>query len=700
MSLTYWAMGNTHNSNYYYNEEYDSTWEREEGSDHEETTEVFRPFKATYAAKDMQTFRHKYRKTLPPDYNDDYKDEEYLEDDEVLPNLNFYRNNIPFEPQGVFIDYFHNEWVGDYDKLEYVHSYIQWLFPIQEKGMNFESRELSLREIQEFRKDEEVKRRLLTSYKLMLDFYGIKLVDEETGDVERAFNWEERFKNLNRNPHNNLRITRILKCLALLGFPRYQKPLVRFFLEETLVRETLPRVKQSVLDYFMFAVVDKTERQELVRFAFDHFKQKNEFEWCPRRICNKWLKELEKGTESQNLNADSTKEVSSDLTFQNDETKKEDENKTDTNEDTSNGKYVDSKGKNDENVSGESQDPKEKASPLSAAGNANKSETNEEFEAPSSVDSDGHTNSEDQAAIQEGDDKNSDSITSSDESPSENAKETSNQSPTIEKCAQDASPSSINSGITQKYDGTHEDESKPCNLKSQHTESDSKEHESGEMKKSGSASPGDCVANSAHSDEEKSTDMNSQKYTGSVEEAKVPSSALGQTSDKDSSNSESIDTHGSDRNINCESGEISEEDQAKSGPTHQPPTTLKSPISQENMTNPLKGNEDQSQGNVMFNQLKATSEDPVHQSVVDIAEESSDENAGSAVTSLNNEYSDSKEVKNSKECKTLKNDVSSSHVTPDEDKEAGESSKEESVEEIGCVKNGDAKKHEYFNTQL
>lgn len=51
---------------------------------------------------------------------------------------------------------------------------------------------------QEFRKDEEVKRRLLTSYKLMLDFYGIKLVDEETGDVERALNWEERFKNLNR----------------------------------------------------------------------------------------------------------------------------------------------------------------------------------------------------------------------------------------------------------------------------------------------------------------------------------------------------------------------------------------------------------------------------------------------------------------------------------------------------------------------
>lgn len=49
-----------------------------------------------------------------------------------------------------------------------------------------------------FRKDEEVKRKLVESYKLMLDFYGIRLVDETTGEVERADNWEERFSNLNR----------------------------------------------------------------------------------------------------------------------------------------------------------------------------------------------------------------------------------------------------------------------------------------------------------------------------------------------------------------------------------------------------------------------------------------------------------------------------------------------------------------------
>lgn len=49
-----------------------------------------------------------------------------------------------------------------------------------------------------FHRDMIVKKRLLKSYKLMLDFYGIRLVSEETGEVKRAENWRERFENLNR----------------------------------------------------------------------------------------------------------------------------------------------------------------------------------------------------------------------------------------------------------------------------------------------------------------------------------------------------------------------------------------------------------------------------------------------------------------------------------------------------------------------
>lgn len=99
--------------------------------------------------------------------------------------------------------------------------------------------------------------------------------------------------------HNNLRITRILKSLGELGFEHFQAPLVRFFLEETLVRKTLSGIKRSVLDYFLFAVRDKRERRKLVRFAFQHFEPKDKFVWCPRRIQKRFKKKSEKRQNSQ-----------------------------------------------------------------------------------------------------------------------------------------------------------------------------------------------------------------------------------------------------------------------------------------------------------------------------------------------------------------------------------------------------------------
>lgn len=101
-----------------------------------------------------------------------------------------------------------------------------------------------------------------------------------------------------RNMHNNLRITRILKSLGELGFRHYQAPLVRFFLEETLVKKTLGSVKRSVLDYFLFAVLDKEKRQELVRFAYHHFEPKDKFVWCPRKI-QKQFRKAEKSKDGE-----------------------------------------------------------------------------------------------------------------------------------------------------------------------------------------------------------------------------------------------------------------------------------------------------------------------------------------------------------------------------------------------------------------
>ncbi|XP_076597750.1 opioid growth factor receptor [Chaetodon auriga] len=276
--------------------EYDSTWDTEsDGDDPVGESQTRRSCqdknRSTWtlnwhhaprnvrAAKDMQNYRRGY-----PNLTDDECSEDKMN------NLQFYLNKFPSAPDDVYIESFLKDWKNDYKRLERVHSYIQWLFPLREPGVNYMASELTKKEIEAFKKNEDAKKRLVESYELMLGFYGIRLVNKESGEVKRAENWKERFGNLERNMHNNLRITRILKSLGELGFEHYQAPLVRFFLEETLVKKTLSSVKRSVLDYFLFAVLDKEKRQELVRFAYLHFEPKDKFVWCPRKIQKQFRK--------------------------------------------------------------------------------------------------------------------------------------------------------------------------------------------------------------------------------------------------------------------------------------------------------------------------------------------------------------------------------------------------------------------------
>lgn len=230
----------------------------------------------------MQNFRHGY-----PNQNRGRHWSSNTPD--RMPNLMFYLGREAAQPDGFSISEFYSEWSGRYGALERVHTFIQWLFPLQEPGMNHQARPLTPLEVEKFRESDVAKENLLKSYQLMLDFYGIELRDEKTGEVRRSPNWKDRFDNLNRNTHNNLRITRILKCLGTLGFQHYQVPLVRFFLEETLVKGELPRVKESVLNYFVFAVLDRRERRKLIRFAFSKYDDRDEFVWCPKKIQTRWL---------------------------------------------------------------------------------------------------------------------------------------------------------------------------------------------------------------------------------------------------------------------------------------------------------------------------------------------------------------------------------------------------------------------------
>ncbi|XP_054425546.1 opioid growth factor receptor-like protein 1 isoform X2 [Pteronotus mesoamericanus] len=240
----------------------------EQSADSTEATA--KPKRSFYAARDLYKYRHQYP---------NFKDIRYQND---LSNLRFYKNKIPFKPDGVYIEEVLNKWKGDYEKLEHNHTYIQWLFPLREQGLNFYAKELTTYEIEEFKKTKEAIRRFLLAYKMMLEFFGIKLIDK-TGNVARAVNWQERFQHLNESQHNYLRITRILKSLGELGYESFKSPLVKFILHEALVENTIPNIKQSALEYFVYTIRDRRERRKLLRFAQKHYTPSENFIWGPPR---------------------------------------------------------------------------------------------------------------------------------------------------------------------------------------------------------------------------------------------------------------------------------------------------------------------------------------------------------------------------------------------------------------------------------
>ncbi|KAF9483379.1 hypothetical protein BDN70DRAFT_873878 [Pholiota conissans] len=157
------------------------------------------------------------------------------EDPSATANFQFYSDNLRCRPDARTISQIHTKWFGDYDKLEYGHGYIQWLFPIREYGMNYESQPLYKHEIERMKADPVIVQRVIESYKLMLDFYGMRLASEATGFVERSLpprNYEQRYQNLVRSSHNNLRISRILKCLSEMGLERLNAGFLLHILNE------------------------------------------------------------------------------------------------------------------------------------------------------------------------------------------------------------------------------------------------------------------------------------------------------------------------------------------------------------------------------------------------------------------------------------------------------------------------------------
>mmetsp|Transcript_28995 Transcript_28995/g.32212 ORF Transcript_28995/g.32212 Transcript_28995/m.32212 type:complete len:158 (-) Transcript_28995:139-612(-) len=83
---------------------------------------------------------------------------------------------------------------------------------------------------------------------MMLDFFGMRLVDFATGEVGRKEGWEYRYINMQERRHNNLRISRMLKSLGHLGFTRYKQPFIDHLTQE--VEEGRLRCRSSLTRYW------------------------------------------------------------------------------------------------------------------------------------------------------------------------------------------------------------------------------------------------------------------------------------------------------------------------------------------------------------------------------------------------------------------------------------------------------------------
>ncbi|TGO13006.1 hypothetical protein BTUL_0078g00150 [Botrytis tulipae] len=147
---------------------------------------------------------------------------DFVEPPEIESRLvSFYRNKTP-DNAGRLLSHI---MAWDYEKLEDVHDYIQWLFPLPEESM-FSGAPLIDENVfnafHAFNSSTELQCHLKDSLIKMLDFYGFKFADDLDGNglpvIIKSSNFYERCSNwLIRRDHNHLRISRILRSLRVLG---------------------------------------------------------------------------------------------------------------------------------------------------------------------------------------------------------------------------------------------------------------------------------------------------------------------------------------------------------------------------------------------------------------------------------------------------------------------------------------------------
>lgn len=104
-------------------------------------------------------------------------------------------------------------WYADTYFLEHNHKYMDWMFPLDVKSNSSTTPIILNKDM--FMGNKEIRKNILISFSVFLKFLGLKYED---GKVIRGSNFASRsILWLNWDNHNYKRISRILRCLMLMG---------------------------------------------------------------------------------------------------------------------------------------------------------------------------------------------------------------------------------------------------------------------------------------------------------------------------------------------------------------------------------------------------------------------------------------------------------------------------------------------------
>lgn len=107
-------------------------------------------------------------------------------------------------------------------KLEARHDYVQHLFPLPERSPVNPDAPLVTKQVRDaFIQRSELRQSLRRAFARMCSFYGLEATESSTGDVtiRKGANFDDNAAQtwLTSGDHNHLRITRIIRCMRILG---------------------------------------------------------------------------------------------------------------------------------------------------------------------------------------------------------------------------------------------------------------------------------------------------------------------------------------------------------------------------------------------------------------------------------------------------------------------------------------------------